>query len=117
MKNILLVGLGGMIGSILRYLTIISFKQSFPYGTLIVNVAGSFIIGIVAGLTMKNSISPEMRLFVATGICGGFTTFSAFSAECLQLINDQKYLPALLYIFLSFALGITAAFMGWLISK
>ena len=117
-KHILLVGLGGMIGSILRYLTIINFKNlAFPYGTLVVNVIGSFVIGIIAGMVMKNTISPEMRLFIATGICGGFTTFSAFSSECLQLINEHKYGLALLYVFVSFAIGITAALCGWLLTK
>ena len=68
-KQLLLVGLGGMIGSILRYLTIISFKnQPFPFGTLLVNITGSFVIGIIAGLSMKNVVSPELRLFAATGI-------------------------------------------------
>ena len=118
MKNLLLVGVGGMIGSMLRYLAIINVKnQPFPYGTLVVNVTGSFLIGILAGLVMKNTISPELRLFAATGVCGGFTTFSALSAECLQLINEHKYGFALLYIFISFALGITAAFCGWMLTK
>jgi CrcB protein len=117
-KSLLLVGVGGMIGSMLRYLTIINYKnQSFPYGTLLVNVAGSFIIGILAGLALKNTISPELRLFAATGVCGGFTTFSALSAECLQLINEHKYGLAILYIFISFALGIAAAFLGWMLTK
>jgi CrcB protein len=118
MKSLLLVGVGGMIGSMLRYLIIINFKNhTFPYGTLLVNVLGSFLIGILAGLIMKNAISPEIRLFAATGVCGGFTTFSALSAECLQLVNEHKYGLALLYVFISFALGITAAFCGWMLTK
>jgi CrcB protein len=117
-KSLLLVGVGGMIGSVLRYLTVISFRnQAFPYGTLVVNFVGSLVIGIVAGLVTKNTISAELRLFIATGICGGFTTFSAFSAECLQLINQQKIGIAFLYIIISFALGITAAFCGWMLTK
>lgn len=117
-RNLLLVAAGGMIGSVLRYLVAMLFRnQTFPYATLLVNVAGSFLIGIVAGLFLKNSISPEVRLFAATGVCGGFTTFSALSVECLQLINDHKYGVALLYVVISFTLGIFAAFCGWLLTK
>jgi CrcB protein len=118
MKSLLLVGVGGMIGSVLRYLTVISFRnETFPYGTLVVNVVGSLVIGIVAGFITKNIISPELRLFFATGVCGGFTTFSAFSAESLELLNQHKYGIAFIYILISFTLGITAAFCGWMLTK
>jgi CrcB protein len=118
MKSLLLVCAGGAIGSVLRYLTIIIFRnQPFPYGTLVVNIVGSFIIGVVAALVIKNTVSNEVRLFVATGICGGFTTFSAFSIESLQLLNENRYGAVFLYIAASFTLGIAAAFAGWMLAK
>lgn len=117
-KSLLIVGIGGMIGSMLRYATTMLFKShDFPFGTFIVNVIGSFVIGIIAGLAFKNSISPEVKLFIATGLCGGFTTFSAFSMDCLQLFNEHKYGLALLYILSSFAIGLIAAFVGWTLTK
>ena len=117
-KSLLLVGAGGAIGSVMRYFIIIMFRNpSFPYSTLIVNIAGSFIIGIVAALVIKNSVSNEVRLFIATGICGGFTTFSAFSIESMQLLNENRYSAAFLYIAASFTLGIAAAFAGWIFAK
>ena len=118
MRNLLLVGLGGMIGSMVRYLVMIAFRDfSFPYGTLVVNVVGSFIIGVVAALFVKHSISSEVRLFLATGICGGFTTFSAFSLENVQLITENRYGAALGYVVVSFTLGIAAVFAGWMLAK
>ncbi len=119
LKNFLLVGLGGMIGSMIRYAAYLGIKnQPFPYATFSVNVAGSFIIGIIAGLATKNAdFSTEWRLFLATGICGGFTTFSSFSVECLQLVQQNKLLAAMAYVSLSILLGTAAAFIGWFLSK
>ena len=117
-RTLLIVGVGGMLGSMFRYGIAILFKDhSFPTGTLLVNIVGSFVIGMIAGLAMKNVVSPELRLFAATGICGGFTTFSAFSMDCVQLLTEHKYGLALLYILSSFAVGIIAAFLGWMLTK
>ncbi len=114
-KNLLLVGLGGGIGSMLRYLAWYLFKSNqLPVPTFIVNIAGSLVIGIVIGLSMKEpAINANWKLFLATGICGGFTTFSAFSIENLQLMLEGKYMQSVLYIMLSILLGIVAAWAGF----
>jgi len=114
-KNFLLVGLGGAIGSMLRYAfyLLITIK-SFPLATFTVNIMGSFLIGAVMALGLKNeTFAGNWKLFLATGICGGFTTFSAFSLENITLLHNGKYSIALIYITLSIVLGITAAFLGY----
>jgi fluoride exporter len=115
LKNFLLVGIGGGIGAMLRYFFSSIIKHStFPYNTLFINIAGSLLIGIVFGLTEKsNVISEQLKLFLATGICGGFTTFSAFSVENMQMIKDGNYVAAGLYIFFSVLLGIISVFAGF----
>jgi CrcB protein len=119
LKGFLLVGLGGMIGSMLRYLFAVLIKpQSFPYATLSVNILGCLIIGIVMGLVLKNeTLNQNWKLFFATGICGGFTTFSAFSLECVQFIEQQRYAAMLGYIGLSIVLGLAATFAGIQLAK
>ncbi len=114
-KNLLLVGLGGGIGSVLRYAGSLLFSaRFFPYGTLAVNIIGSFIIGIVLALSIKNDVfATNWKLFLATGICGGFTTFSAFSMENLQLLQSGKYSIALSYTLSSIVMGIAAAWAGF----
>ncbi len=117
-KNILIVGLGGMLGSILRYLAYIVFgNHSFPLVTLFINISGSFIIGIITGLTLKNVNFGEWRLFLITGVSGGFTTFSTFSMESFQLLQQNRNIAALIYILSSFFFGISAAIAGYLIGK
>jgi fluoride exporter len=115
LKNFLLVGLGGGIGAMLRYFFSSIIKHNtFPYNTLLINIAGSLLIGIVFGLTERsNAISEQLKLFLATGICGGFTTFSAFSVENMQLIRDGNYVTGAVYIFASVALCILAVFAGF----
>lgn len=113
----LLIGFGGFIGSICRYYSqqLISkfFLSTFPYGTLAVNIAGCFFVGLVFGFADKgNVLSPEWRMFLATGFCGGFTTFSTFSYESTQLINNGEYLYLALYISASVIVGILATFAG-----
>lgn len=119
LKSFLLVGTGGMIGSVLRYLFSVIIKpSSFPYATLSVNVIGSLIIGIVIGFTIKAGDSNDSwKLFLATGVCGGFTTFSAFSLECVSLIQQQRYSAVATYIGLSLVLGTGATFAGLQIAK
>ena len=114
-KNLLLVGLGGGIGSILRYGTFLLINtKSFPYATLTVNIIGSFIIGIVFAFALREEVlSQQWKLFLATGICGGFTTFSAFSLENMGLLQSGKYGMAITYISLSVVLGIIATFLGY----
>lgn len=121
MKILALIGAGGFIGSILRYL-IARFIQDkvfsfFPFGTLGVNVTGCFIIGVLFTLTEKGSLTSEWRLFLATGICGGFTTFSAFSNETIGLLRDGQMLPAFLYVAASILFGLAATFAGMALPK
>ncbi len=114
-KNFLLVGLGGCIGSMMRYATWYFFRSTtFPAATLLVNIAGSLVIGIVIGLSIKDvDFSQGWKLFLATGICGGFTTFSAFSIENLQMLQNSKYFLSLAYICSSIIFGIAAAWLGF----
>ena len=114
-KNLLLVGLGGGIGSMLRYATgVLINTKYFPWSTLTVNIIGSFIIGVVFAISVKDeSFLNNWKIFVATGICGGFTTFSAFSLENLNLLQSGKYSMAAIYIIVSIVLGIVAAFAGY----
>jgi CrcB protein len=119
MKQLLLVGLGGFIGSIARYavskLNIYMHFLAIPMGTLTVNVVGSFIIGVIVGISQKSEIlSADVRLFLMVGICGGFTTFSSFSVENLMLIQNGQVFSALIYTFLSLFLGFTAVYLGYL---
>jgi CrcB protein len=114
-KNLLLVGLGGSIGSMARYAaSLIIHSKLFPYATLSVNIIGSFIIGIVFALSIKEAgLSNNWKLFLATGICGGFTTFSAFSLENIGLLQSGKTGMAITFIVLSIILGIAACYLGY----
>lgn len=119
-RLLLLVGLGGFLGTILRYSIQFyidkSVSMSFPMAIFLINVAGSFIIGLVFGLFLeKNIISDEWALFLATGFCGGFTTFSAFSFDNLKMLQNAEYGPMISYSLGSVILGILATFIGiWL---
>lgn len=114
LKNFLLVGLGGALGSMLRYGAYLLFPlKDFPLATLLVNIIGSFVIGAVIAFSIKDeTFLNNWKLFLATGICGGFTTFSAFSAENISLLQNQKYLLAVVYIITSVVTGIIAAWLG-----
>ena len=121
-KNIILVGLGGFGGSVLRYLTYLlidkRFISTFPYSTLAVNVLGSFILGFIFGISLKSTaISQELRLFLAVGFCGSYTTFSAFSYDNLGLFQQKEISLAMLYVFISLAAGFGLVFVGFLIGK
>lgn len=114
LKNILLVGLGGGIGAILRYAASLLIKTgSFPLATLIINITGSLVLGMVMAYTMNEPTPSATRLFLATGICGGFTTFSAFAYENLSLLQSGKYETAFLYILLSVALSLLTTWIGF----
>lgn len=122
LKTILLIGSGGFIGSVARYLIskLIqdSTLSSFPNGTLFVNVLGSLILGFLVGLSIKNpSFSLGWRLILMVGFCGGFTTFSTFTSENLKLLQDGQFFFVLLYTGLSILLGFTAVYLGYLLSK
>lgn len=121
MKTALLVGLGSFIGGSGRYLISKMLQQnivnSFPYGTLTVNVVGCFLIGVVYGWSSKNPLDATWQLFLTTGILGGFTTFSAFSMEAINLMKSGNLYGAILYIFLSVLVGLTATAIGYWIAR
>jgi fluoride exporter len=122
LRNILLVGFGGFAGSVARYVSSLLINRFLPsvlpLGTLSVNIAGCFLIGLIFGFAEKgNVLSPEWRLLLATGFCGGFTTFSSLSYESVQLINDSEYLYLAGYIVLSFIIGISATIGGVALTK
>lgn len=116
-KNILLVVAGSATGGVLRYLLTLFFIakewNKFPWATFTVNMLGCFIIGIVYAVTEKSAAgNHHLRLLLTTGFCGGFTTFSAFAYENVQLLKLQTSGTAMIYIFISVILGITATFLG-----
>lgn len=121
MRILLIVGTGGFIGSITRFL-ISHFVQvrittAFPFGTLMVNILGCFFIGILLSLSERGGLNSDWRLFLATGICGGFTTFSAFSNETLVLLREGQWMFAAVYIIISIIAGLAATFSGYSLLK
>ncbi len=121
MYKILLVGLGGSLGSMLRYVSAKTidarFNSVFPYGTLTVNLVGSFVIGIVYAFAMRKTGSDNWSVFLGAGFCGGFTTFSAFAVENLNLINQRLFSTSFLYIAVSILLGLLAVAGGTMIGN
>lgn len=122
MTNILIVGIGGFIGSVLRY-TVSGWVQQttksigFPYGTLAVNVIGCFVIGFLAQLAeSRGMFTSESRLFVFVGILGGFTTFSSFGNETLNLARDSQMLSALANIGANVVIGLFVVWLGRTVS-
>ncbi|MDY0282493.1 MAG: fluoride efflux transporter CrcB [Salinivirgaceae bacterium] len=121
MRQILFIGLGGFIGTIARYLLSKLINNavtvSFPYGTLVVNILGSVLIGALYGyFESKNLISNELKLFFTVGICGGFTTFSAFAHENFLFLRDGNIYHFAIYTSVSVILGIAAILLGyWMI--
>lgn len=116
-KLILLVGAGGFIGSVARFLgsryITENHLSSFPFGTMTVNIVGCFLIGIFFGMSERgNLMSEEWRIFLTVGFCGGFTTFSSFASENLTLLRDGAFVYFLLYTGLSVFLGLSATFIG-----
>lgn len=116
MIDCIVVGLGGFIGAVSRYLIgRIPLREGsvFPVKTFFINILGSFLIGIIAALALKNdSLNPRIVLFLKVGICGGFTTFSSFALETGDLMKNGNGHVALLYAVLSMAAGIIAVFAG-----
>ena len=116
------VAAGGALGSVARFVlgTLVQQRAGagFPVGTLLVNVTGSLLIGaIMRWATAGSAVSPEARLFLVTGICGGYTTFSTFSYETARLLEDGDQSRALLYVVLSVALSLAATFAGFAIAR
>lgn len=116
-RNLLLVALGGAVGSVGRYLVSKWLEGGFPWGTLTVNIVGCLLIGFLTGLFAKGTLSPEMKLLLVTGFCGGFTTFSTFANESFSMMKVGDALLAALYIGASVAIGILAVYVGLQIAK
>jgi len=122
LKPFLIVGLGGFIGSVARYSIAKYFQENmnsvFPWSTFIINILGSLLIGIIYGISEKNDlINDEMRLFIAVGICGGFTTFSTFSNDNFMLLRSEEWIRFTLFTTLSVFLGLIAVYVGRLLTK
>lgn len=120
-KTILYIFLGGGLGSVLRYLFSIliqNTKHGFPFATFLVNVLGSFLIGILLAYFQKNNIENNpLTSFLVIGFCGGFTTFSTFSKESILLFQQQQYSMFLIYVFASILICFLATFIGFLAFK
>ena len=121
MKEILYVGAGSAIGGISRYLAGKSitaiFNYPFPLGTFLINVLGSVVIGYVFGAATKGTTHPGWFLFLTTGFCGGFTTFSAFSMENINMLRNGQYGLAITYIVGSVIIGLLACLLGYHFGK
>jgi fluoride exporter len=116
-KSLLIIGIGGFLGSISRYLfahlVYRWFVPVFPLSTLVVNVLGSLLIGMVYGFSEKGGLlSVEWRIFLTVGLLGGFTTFSTFTIEMIVMLRDGQYLNVLSYAMLSVFAGLAACFLG-----
>ena len=121
-KTILLVGIGGAVGSMLRYLTSIVvqkyYASVFPLATFLTNIIGCFLIGIIVGLLAKNQMSDSnLKWLLVTGFCGGYTTFSAFGFENVSLLQSNNSTTAFLYIAASIIIGLAAVWGGLLLTK
>lgn len=122
MKTIFYIALGGALGSVLRYLTTIVMNKyiqtTFPYATFVTNIFGCLLIGLFFGyLEKQNAVSQDLKFFLITGLCGGYTTFSAFSIENVQLLQSNQIFIAFMYISFSIFLGLTATLAGLSIAK
>ncbi|WP_340112904.1 fluoride efflux transporter CrcB [Maribellus mangrovi] len=122
LRTLFIVGVGGFIGSVMRYLVQLfverDMSSTFPWGTFVANIAGSFIIGAVFALAQKgNLLSAEWRLFLAVGICGGFTTFSSFAYNNLTMLREGVYGQFILNVGGSLVFGLLAVYLGMIAVK
>ncbi|MCP8882008.1 fluoride efflux transporter CrcB [Devosia sp. XJ19-1] len=123
MQAVLLVGAGGAIGAMMRYGVSVAvgrmWSASFPLATLTVNVLGSLLMGLLIGVLARTlpPMAPEIRLFVAVGVLGGFTTFSSFSLDTIFLIERGALAQAMLYVGLSVVVCLAGLYLGLLISR
>ncbi len=120
MKQLLLVFLGGGLGSVLRYILSIFLNNSetgIPLGTITANIAGSLLIGLILGFALKNhSLSSESVLFLATGFCGGFTTFATFAYENHVFLKSGDFMTFAIYTLATLFIGFIMVFVGiWLV--
>ncbi|MFC2456126.1 MAG: fluoride efflux transporter CrcB [Prevotella intermedia] len=120
-KNIMLVGFGSFFGGVVRYLVTRMLSamvvSPYPFGTFAVNVLGCFVIGFVSALPVGSLLSPNTRLLLTTGLCGGFTTFSTFMNENATLLKDGMPTTALLYTFASLLVGFLAVIGGQQVAR
>ncbi|MDO6619240.1 MULTISPECIES: fluoride efflux transporter CrcB [unclassified Shewanella] len=116
MSNIMFVALGGSIGAVFRYLISIFmlqlFGSSFPFGTLLVNVLGSFLMGVVYAIGQASQLSPELKAMIGVGLLGALTTFSTFSNETLLLMQEGLFAKAILNVLLNVVLCIFMVYVG-----
>lgn len=121
LSNLLLVGIGGFLGSVLRFLISVminrQFSNHFPFGTFTVNIIGSLLIGILYGLWAREFLDDHASRLWITGFCGGFTTFSTFSFDGVTLISHGQYLTFLIYATASVFLGLLAVYGGMVLVK
>ena len=118
MINLLIVAAGGALGAAGRYAVgLLPVKTDFPLLTLLVNAAGAVIIGFLAGLFARGGLTDRRLLFWKTGVCGGFTTFSTFSLEAVQLFEKGRHLAGSLYILLSLLLCLAGVLAGQALSR
>jgi CrcB protein len=121
MKQLLLVFIGGGFGSVLRFVVgkwLNNSENGIPYGTFLANIIGSLLIGIILGLAAKNdSLSESQTLLLATGFCGGFTTFSTFAYENHVFLKSGDFMSFAIYTIASFIIGFLAVFLGLYLVK
>lgn len=116
-KTLMIVGIGGFIGTVARFLISryfqVNVSSMFPWATFIVNIVGCLLIGVIYGISEKGDfLSPEARLFLTVGICGGFTTFSTLSNDAFLLLRQQEWIRFAFYTSFSFFLGLLAVYAG-----
>ncbi len=121
MSNLVLVALFGAIGSVSRFVLIQATPKityvNFPVGTVLVNLIGSFFIGVVASMFDKHLLSSEVRTFIVFGFLGGFTTFSAFTYEVFNLVKSGNYLNLFVYLFVSIVVSLFLFYFGYKLVK
>lgn len=122
LRVLLFIGAGSFAGGVARYVLSHTVQtgvtSGFPWGTMVVNVLGCFVIGLLNALFERGHVmNTDLRMFLTTGFCGGFTTFSTFMQENSTLLSDGRFVHFSLYSILSFALGLFAAFVGQFVVK